>query len=121
MTGIVFVIFAAALFVVTASARTGWRSQVCHGFERHLVAPGVQADPELNARLNQLVKRWGTAAAVLAALPLPALAIHGIERDLPIWAAAVLALHGLIMTCAAQYPFEKIKQLADAKFQKTIL
>lgn len=116
MVVLLFVVFTAALFVATAAAVTGRRGQVCDRDLGYTVPAAVESDPALDRQANELVARWCTAAAVLAALPLVGLALHGFEDDLPLGALVALAVHGFVVVCVTGYPFERITQLgADAR------
>ena len=111
MSALVFLVFSVALLVATAVAVTGRRGQVCQRGVGYTVPAAVEADPVLNAQANRLVATWGTVTAVLAALPLAAVAVNGIHRDLPLRALVALAGYGLVCTCVGSYPFERIKRL----------
>ncbi len=109
---LVFLIFSVGLLAATAAATTGRRGHVCDRALGYTVPAVVAADPDLTRRANELVARWCTAAAVLAAVPLVGLALYGIRRDdLPLWVLVLLAVHGFLFACAAGYPFERIEQL----------
>ena len=111
MTALVFLVFTVALFVATAAAVTGTRGQVCERGVGWTVPAAVEADPALTARANQLVATCGTVAAVLSAVPLVGLAVHGIDRELPLEAAVSCAAWGFLVACVGGYPFERITQL----------
>lgn len=111
MTPMLFLVFTVVLFAATAAAVTGRRGQVCERGVGYTVSAAVEADPALNARANELVATWCTVAAVLAALPLVALAANGLNRDVPLWALATLAAYGFLVVCVGGYPFERIKHL----------
>jgi hypothetical protein len=113
MSALLFLLFTVALFTATAAAVTGTRGQVCERGVGYTVPAAVEADPALNARANRLVATWGTAAAVLSAVPLVALALHGFDRDLPLWALLALAAWGFVVVVVGGYPFEQIKQLGS--------
>ena len=119
MSLLVFILFAVALFVATAAAVTGTRGQVCERGVGYSVPAPVEADPALSVRANRLVATWCTAAAILAALPLVALAVNGLDRELPLWAAVALAGYGFLLTCVGGYPFERIKHLGEARGSRT--
>lgn len=113
MSALVFVVFTVVLFTATAAAVTGRRGQVCERGVGYTVPAAVEADPGLNTQANELVATWCTVAAVLAVLPLVAIAVNGIDRDLPVWALAALAAYGFLVVCVGGYPFERIKHLSS--------
>jgi len=107
----VFLAFSVAVFAATAAAVTGRRGQVCERGAGYVVPAVVEADAGLNKRANDLVARWCTAAAALAAVPLLGLAINGIDRTLPLWVLAALAAYGFLIACVGGYPFELIRRM----------
>lgn len=113
MSSLLFLVFTVVLFTATAAAVTGRRGQVCERGVGYTVPAAVEADPALNTRANELIATWCTVAAILAALPLVALAVNGIDRDLPILALAALAAYGFLVVCVGGYPFERIKHLGS--------
>ena len=113
---VLFAVFGLAAVVLGLAALTGRRGDVCTRGVGYAVPAAVESDPALNHAANELVTRWCTIAALMAAAPLLPLgqAIATQREPLPLPGLLVLAGYAFVVAVLGGYPFERINHLADA-------
>lgn len=111
---LLFVLFGLATVACGLAALTGRRGDVCTRGVGYDVPAAVESDPALSRAANELVARWCTLGAVLAAAPLVPLgqAVLTHRDPLPLSGLLVLAAYGFVLVCVGGYPFERIRHLS---------
>ena len=112
---VLFAVFGLAAVVLGLAALTGRRGDVCTRGVGYTVPAAVESDPALDRVANELVTRWCSIAALMAAAPLVPLgqAVATQREPLPLPGLLVLAGYAFVVVVVGQYPFERISRLAD--------